>query len=59
MDQLVDAIIERLVPDPPSPGSAVPFRGDQLEALAGARCTLLEGDRAAAAVRLNGMIHGS
>jgi len=59
MDQLVVAIVKRLVPDPPLPGSAVPFLDDHIEALAGARCALLDGDQAAAAVRLNGMIHGS
>jgi len=46
---LIAAIALRLVPDPPPPGGAVPFRGAQVDVLTQARACLLANDRAAAA----------
>ncbi|MFI5459357.1 MAG: GTPase [Isosphaerales bacterium] len=56
---LIAAIVERLVPDPPPQGGAVPFRGTQLDVLTQARSCLLANDRAAAAHLLNSMIGGA
>lgn len=56
LDKLALAISKRLVPNPPRPGEAVPFRRDQLEALRTARDLLLAGRTAAAAERLKFMI---
>jgi tRNA modification GTPase len=50
--ELIAAIVDRLVPDPPTPGDAVPFRADHLDALVSARADLLAGDPTAAARRL-------
>jgi tRNA modification GTPase len=47
--ELIAAIPPRLVPEPPAPGAAVPFRSDQIEALRAVRASLATGDRAAAA----------
>ncbi len=33
IDELIRAIADRLVPDPPAPGAAVPFTADQIDAL--------------------------
>ncbi len=55
---LIEAIVHRLVPDPPPPGSAVPFRSEQVDALRQATACLLAGDRGAAARRLRAMIDG-
>ena len=46
LEELVGAIVARLVPDPPPPGAAVPFREDQLQGLIRARACLAAGDRA-------------
>jgi tRNA modification GTPase len=50
--ELIAAIADRLVPDPPAPGDAVPFRADHLDALVAARADLLAGDPTGAARRL-------
>jgi tRNA modification GTPase len=50
--ELIAAIADCLVPDPPDPGDAVPFRADHLDALVAARADLLAGDPTAAARRL-------
>jgi len=57
ISSLIAAIIERLVPDPPPPGGAVPFRRAHLDILTQARACLLANDRAAAAALLNSMSH--
>jgi tRNA modification GTPase len=59
VDELVGTIAKRLVPNPPLPGEAVPFRPDQLEALRKALDDLLAGGPAAAAERLKTMIGAS
>ena len=56
--ELIAAIIPRLVPDPPAPGDAVPFRPAQLDVLRGVRACLIAGDRAEAARRLVAMVSG-
>jgi len=58
MDSLVAAIALELVPDPPVPGAAVPFRGAQVDALSKAHGDLLAGEWAAAALELKAMIDG-
>jgi tRNA modification GTPase len=59
MDELALAISKRLVPNPPLSLEAVPFRRDQLEAIAKARDDLLAGRTAEAAERLKIMIGAS
>ena len=59
VDELVGTISKRLVPNPPLPREAVPFRRDQLEALRKARDDLLAGRTDAAAERLKTMIGAS
>jgi tRNA modification GTPase len=56
IDELALAISKRLVPKPPLPREAVPFRCEQLEALGKARDDLLAGRTAEAAERLKSMI---
>jgi tRNA modification GTPase len=56
---LIAEIVRRLVPDPPPPGGPVPFRAAQLDTLAQARESLLQGDFARAANLLGSMIGGS
>jgi tRNA modification GTPase len=56
---LVAAIIQRLIPDPPSPGEAVPFRRELVEELKKARDNLLTGRPAAAAEQLRSLISGT
>ena len=51
VDELVGAIGKRLVPDPPLPREAIPFRRDQLDALRKARSDLLAERTDAAAGR--------
>ena len=53
--ELIAGIVGRLVPDPPGPGDAVPFRPDQLDALIAARSDRLAGDPTTAARRLAAM----
>jgi tRNA modification GTPase len=53
---LIAAINERLVPDPPPPSAAVPFRAAHLEGLTQARFALLGGDRSSAVRLLNSLI---
>lgn len=45
LSRLVRAMESRLVPDPPAPGAAVPFRTEHLRALEEARGRLAAGDR--------------
>jgi tRNA modification GTPase len=62
VDELVGMIGKRLVPSPPRPREAVPFRCDQLEALRAARDHLVAGRTTAASARLKSMIgvsHGA
>jgi tRNA modification GTPase len=59
VEELVRTIGKRLVPNPPLPREAVPFRPDQLEALRKARDDLMGGRTAAAAERLKTMIGAS
>jgi tRNA modification GTPase len=44
LDLLVHAVESRLVPDPPAPGAAVPFRAEQLRGLEQARACLIASD---------------
>jgi tRNA modification GTPase len=53
---LIATIVDRLVPDPPPAGQAVPFRMGHLDDLTRVRLNLLANDRAAALKRLNLMI---
>jgi tRNA modification GTPase len=56
ISSLIAAIVAKLVPDPPGPGEAVPFRQAQRDELARARSFLLAGDRLAAARVLASLI---
>jgi tRNA U34 5-carboxymethylaminomethyl modifying GTPase MnmE/TrmE len=56
LDELVWAIAKNLVPNPPAPREAIPFRHSHLEALENVRHALLAERRYAAAERLNSMI---
>jgi tRNA modification GTPase len=56
--RLIEEITRRLVPEPPLPGAAVPFRIDQLDDLTAIRGCLLTRDRAAAALRLAALTGG-
>jgi tRNA modification GTPase len=55
---LIPTIVERLVPDPPSPGQAVPFRPAHLDDLRQISANLLANNRTAALRRLDSMIRG-
>jgi len=55
---LIAKIVERLVPDPPPVGQALPFRPAHHDDLRQIRVSLLANNRAAAFHRLNSMIHG-
>jgi tRNA modification GTPase len=59
LSSLIATIVERLVPDPPPVGQAVPFRPAHLDDLNQIRTSLVANDRAAALHRLNSMIQGS
>jgi tRNA modification GTPase len=59
ISSLIEAIIKRLVPDPPPPGGGVPFRAAQLELLAQARSSLLANDHAMATRLLSSLIGGA
>jgi tRNA modification GTPase len=52
LTDLIRAIGDRLVPDPPAPGDAIPFRAAQVAGLENARACLAVGDRAGAAREL-------
>ena len=52
LEELIAAIVGRLVPAPPTPGDAVPFRADHLVALHQARDCLLAADLEGASRRL-------
>jgi hypothetical protein len=56
---LIATIVERLVPDPPPPGQAVPFRPAHLDDLRQISAYLLANNRTAALRRLDSMIRGS
>ena len=56
---LVAAIEQRLVPDPPSPGEAIPFRRELIEELRKASDHLLAGRQAAAAEQLRALLMDS
>ncbi|WP_165248445.1 GTPase [Paludisphaera soli] len=56
LDDLGAAIARTLVPAPPVPGAAVPFRAEQLAALTAARAALESGDRRAAEQTLRAML---
>ena len=56
ISRLIAAIRERLVPDPPPPAGAVPFRRAHLEVLVQARSFLLANDYVAASRLLRSMI---
>ncbi len=56
---LIEAVVKRLVPDPPPPRAAVPFRREQVDALRRVRRCLLAGDRGAAARAMRAMIDGA
>jgi tRNA modification GTPase len=53
---LIEMISRTLVPEPPGPGAAVPFRREQLDQLYQIRASLLSGDRVAGARQLAAMI---
>jgi tRNA modification GTPase len=55
---LIEIIIRMLVPEPPRPGDAVPFRTEQVNQLCQIRASLLSGDRAAGARQLLEMMQG-
>jgi tRNA modification GTPase len=55
---LIEAIVNRLVPEPPGPGDAVPFRAVQVDQLKEARFHLGAGDSAGAKAALTPMIQG-
>jgi tRNA modification GTPase len=59
LDELVSAIERRLVPDPPRPGEAVPFRHEQVEALGRARHSLLTGRPGATVELLRSLLEDS
>lgn len=52
IDELIQALVARLAPDPPAPGSAVPFHESHFQALAHAAESLARGDRQTAAAAL-------
>jgi tRNA modification GTPase len=56
---LIEAIVARLVPEPPPPGAGVPIRETQLELLVQARSCLLADDHRGASQYLRAMIGGS
>ena len=58
LTDLIAAIVARLIALPQLPGAAVPFRAAHLSALLEIRASLIAGDRAAAACRLDSMIEG-
>ena len=53
LSELIDAIVQRLVPKEPPPGSALPFHPDHLERIQNVRALIDQGadDAAAAALR--------
>jgi tRNA modification GTPase len=55
---LIDAIVDRLVPDPPLAAHAVPFRQAHIDELREIRTNLLANALSAAVHRLNSMIEG-
>ena len=55
---LVEMIGQRLVPDPPAHGEAVPFRAEQVDQLREIRASLLSGDRAAGEHQLAQLMRG-
>jgi tRNA modification GTPase len=54
---LIDAVVSRLVPNPPAPGAGVPFRSEQLDHLTELRVRLLAGHRSAALQHLAVLLH--
>jgi tRNA modification GTPase len=58
LSDLIAVIGERLVPEPPPAGVAVPFRAEQVDRLRRIRDRLLSSDRTGAAHEVAEMIHG-
>jgi len=58
IEKLCAEIVRSLVPNPPNPGDAVPFRPRHVEALKRARQCLIEGDRSLARTLLEALVHG-
>jgi tRNA modification GTPase len=58
LDHLIEAIVGRLVPEPPPNGAAVPFRADQLDVLRQIKASVLAGDPRAALDQLRLMLEG-
>jgi tRNA modification GTPase len=56
IEALIAAIAARLVPEPPAPGAAVPFRPGHALAFEQARQSLLAGDSAAARIALEPLV---
>ena len=56
IDELIQALIVRLVPAPPAPGAAVPFRESQFQAITLASESLARGDRQAAVAILRSVL---
>ncbi len=57
IEQLIDAIVAKIVPDPPPPGAAVPFRADQRDRLDAVHKCLSTGNTARARQMLDQMIN--
>ncbi|HVW37532.1 MAG TPA: hypothetical protein VHB99_09505, partial [Pirellulales bacterium] len=56
IDELIQALIVRLVPAPPAPGAAVPFHESHFQAITLASESLARGDRQAAAAILRSVL---
>ncbi|HVW37252.1 MAG TPA: GTPase [Pirellulales bacterium] len=56
IDELIQALVVRLAPAPPAPGSAVPFHESHFQAIALAAESLARGDRQAAAAALRSIL---
>lgn len=56
IDELIQALVVRLAPAPPAPGSAVPFHESHFQAITLAADSLARGDRQAAAAALQSIL---